>query len=87
MNKFSNKLFSLNFKIQNYTSFGHNCNIPKPDMLHPKSRSVYNLNGCGFGMKHLKTFVGFTQLMGLIFGAIKAMADKKKLIEVINVWS
>ena len=43
----------LAFRNSSYTSFGHNCDIPKPELLHPKSRSVNNLKGCGLGKQQL----------------------------------
>ena len=43
----------LAFRDPSRTSFGHNCDIPKPELLHPKSRTVNNLNGCGFEKQHL----------------------------------
>jgi hypothetical protein len=41
----------LDLMNQNYTLFCHNCDIPKPDLIHPKSTTINNFNDCGFGMQ------------------------------------
>jgi hypothetical protein len=41
----------LAFWNQNYTSFCHNAEIPKPELLHPKTTTVQIVNSSWFGMQ------------------------------------
>jgi hypothetical protein len=41
----------LAFRNQNYTSFCHNCDIPTPELLHPKTTTIQIVKSSGFGMQ------------------------------------
>jgi hypothetical protein len=46
-------LESFAFQNRSCTSFCHNCEIPKPQLLHPKTRTIQIVNISGFGMQQL----------------------------------
>ena len=45
------KYVTSDFLMQHTYFFSHNHGIPKPELLHPKTRAVNNLNSSGFEMQ------------------------------------